>query len=192
MARHLPPLGLRPFDPAGADTSAVIYRNFIKDSGTRAIGVGYPEKVNLSFDANEMRLSLLWQGALHRRWPALERSGRGLEGPLATTSWPYRRPELRCPRRAERRLADAGTEGLGYRFLGYRLTPDDRPNFRYSLERCHVRGLPQPGSSPARRPSERTLQVSAKEPVDNLYFRAAVGNKIEASARVGIGSTAGR
>ena len=36
---------------------AIIYRNFIEGAGTRAIGVGYPEKLNLAFDANEMRLA---------------------------------------------------------------------------------------------------------------------------------------
>ena len=54
---------------------AVIYRNFIAEAGTRAIAVGYPQGVNLAFDANQVRLALLWQGAFMdggRHW-----SGRG-------------------------------------------------------------------------------------------------------------------
>ena len=46
-----------------ADTEPVIYRNFIEGAGTRAIGVGYPEKVNLAFDANNARLAMIWQGS---------------------------------------------------------------------------------------------------------------------------------
>ena len=55
-----PPIGLYsksiPLEPTDG---AIIYRNFIQGAGTRAIGVGYPEKVNLAFDANELRLALL-------------------------------------------------------------------------------------------------------------------------------------
>ena len=41
---------------------ASIYRNFINGAGPRAIGVGYHEGVNLAFDANNMRLAMIWQG----------------------------------------------------------------------------------------------------------------------------------
>ena len=40
---------------------AVIYRNFIQGAGARAIGVGYPEAINLAFDANDLRLALIWK-----------------------------------------------------------------------------------------------------------------------------------
>ena len=46
-----------------ATNEAIIYRNFIEGAGTRAIGVGYPEKANLAFDANELRLARIWQGS---------------------------------------------------------------------------------------------------------------------------------
>ncbi len=58
------PVGVgRSFIPLEPATSAILYRNFITGAGTRAIAVGYPEKAHLAFDANEMRLALLWQGA---------------------------------------------------------------------------------------------------------------------------------
>ncbi|MFN3484700.1 MAG: hypothetical protein ACK44W_04365, partial [Planctomycetota bacterium] len=41
---------------------AIIYRNFIQGAGPRAIAVGYPEHAHLAFDANHMRLALLWRG----------------------------------------------------------------------------------------------------------------------------------
>ena len=61
---------------------AVIYRNFIEGAGTRAIGVGYPEKLNLAFDANDVRLAMLWHGGFidaARHWTA---RGAGFEKPL--------------------------------------------------------------------------------------------------------------
>src|SRR4029079_11158869 len=54
---------------------AIIYRNFIAGAGPRAIGVGYPEGIHQAFDANDMRIALLWQGRFmdaSRHW-----SGRG-------------------------------------------------------------------------------------------------------------------
>src|SRR4029434_787499 len=65
-----------------ADTEAVIYRNFIEGAGPRAVGVGYPEKANLAFDANEMRLALLWQGAFIDAAKHWTDRGAGHEGPL--------------------------------------------------------------------------------------------------------------
>ena len=58
-----------------ADKEAVMYRNFIEGAGSRAIGVGYPEKADLAFDANDMRLALIWQGAFIDA--ARHRTGRG-------------------------------------------------------------------------------------------------------------------
>ena len=68
--------------PLTPTTGAIIYRNFITGAGTRAIAVGYPEKVSLAFDANELRLALIWQGAFidaARHWTD---RGVGFEGPL--------------------------------------------------------------------------------------------------------------
>ncbi|MFM7151616.1 MAG: PA14 domain-containing protein, partial [Gemmataceae bacterium] len=48
--------------PLMPTTSAIVYRGFIEGGGTRAIGVGYPEKNHLVFDAADMRMAMLWQG----------------------------------------------------------------------------------------------------------------------------------
>ena len=78
-------LGREPM-PLVPGTEAIIYRNFIKGAGPRAIGVGYPEHVNLAFDANDLRLALIWQGAFidaSRHWSG---RGGGFQSPWATTS----------------------------------------------------------------------------------------------------------
>ena len=74
----------------------IIYRNFIEGAGPRAIGVGYPEQMSLAFDANDLRLAMIWQGCVHRREQALERPRRRASS---------RRPGKRCCRcRRTRRL----------------------------------------------------------------------------------------
>ena len=74
-------LGREPI-PLVAEKTPVLYRNFIQGAGSRAIGVGYPEKANLAFDANDLRLALIWQGAFidaSKHWVG---RGVGYEGPL--------------------------------------------------------------------------------------------------------------
>ncbi|HEX3315575.1 MAG TPA: PA14 domain-containing protein, partial [Gemmataceae bacterium] len=46
--------------PLVPETEAIIYRNFIEGAGARAIGVGYPEHVSLAFDANDLRIAMIW------------------------------------------------------------------------------------------------------------------------------------
>jgi mono/diheme cytochrome c family protein len=161
------------------EKSAILYRNFIQGAGNRAIGVGYPEQVHLAFDANEMRLAMLWQGAFMdatRHWTD---RGAGSEPPAGdnivhlhggaafavldsmATAWPTAAPKAQ-----------------GYRFLGYQLTPDDRPTFRYSFSGVEVEDFPNPvaGKEGTLR---RTLSLTATMPANNLYFRAAAAGKIE-------------
>jgi hypothetical protein len=165
--------------PLVPKTSAILYRNFIQGAGSRAIGVGYPEKVSLAFDANELRLALLWQGDFIDAGKHWNDRGEGFQGPLgddilklpagagfavlpaADTAWPT-----------------ATAKELGYKFNGYKLTPDDRPTFLYTVADAKVEDFPSPttGKDPGLR---RTLKLTAAKGVDNLYFRAAAGGKIE-------------
>ncbi len=169
------------FIPLVPYKSAIIYRNFITGVGTRAIAVGYPEKASLAFDANEMRLALLWQGAFidaARHWTD---RGAGFEGPLGDNilslhkgaafavldkpgdAWPTDTPKK-----------------LGYRFLGYKLTSDDRPTFRYSFAGITIEDFPTAMVSGKDVMIRRTLTLTCGGMApDHLTFRAAVGGKIE-------------
>ncbi|MFO0842882.1 MAG: hypothetical protein U0797_10875 [Gemmataceae bacterium] len=165
---------LVPFD------GAIVYRNFLEGAGTRAIGVGYPEKANLAFDANEGRIALIWQGAFldaARHWTD---RGSGFEGPLGDNV-------LRLPAGpAFARLEKSGdpwpggpAKARGYRFRGYRLTKDDRPTFLYSFSDVAVEDFPMAVASGKEVTLKRTFDLSATKSVVNFYYRAAVGNKVE-------------
>jgi hypothetical protein len=66
----------------------------------------------------------------------------------------------------------------GFKFLGYTLSKDDRPTFRYSFNGVTIEDFPNPSGkdNPTLR---REFKLTADKPVDGLCFRAAVGNKIE-------------
>ena len=174
-----------------AEEEARIYRNFIQGAGSRAIGVGYPGGLNLAYDANNMRIAMLWLGDFidaKRHW-----NGRGqgyqppagesvINGPPgvpfaaisnANESWPdsfIRKDNAQLP----------PIQG-GYIFKGYKLTGEERiPTFRYTFGTLSVEDMPSPEGSydSSDVALKRSIRIKGK-PVKNLYFRAAVGQSIE-------------
>lgn len=163
-----------------ADTEAVIYRNFIEGAGTRAIGVGYPEKANLAFDANECRLALVWQGAFIDA--AKHRTGRGdgFQKPLGVNivKAPSGPPFAVLESDSAAWPNEVGKDG-GYQFKGYRLDEKQRPAFRFIFQGAEIEDYPiaLPGEVDAT--LHRTISVTAPTAIERLYFRAAVADKIE-------------
>jgi len=163
-----------------ASNEAVIYRNFIEGSGPRAIGVGYPEKANLSFDANDLRLALIWQGPFIDAAKHRDGRGAGFVPPLGYNV-------VKMPAGVPFAMLDnpgapwpqAGGKKAGYQMRGYRLDAKRRPTFLYSYERVQIEDQPVavPGElDPGLR---RTLKLHADQPVETLWFRAWAGAKIE-------------
>lgn len=158
-----------------ATTEPIIYRNFIEGAGSRAIGVGYPEKVNLAFDANNIRLAMIWQGAFIDA--ARHRSGRGegYEPPLGNNI-------LKMPPGPEIALlqdnaaawpSSAGKEG-GFKMGGYSLDEKGRPTFFYTFKDIRVEEAFEPVRGEVDAYFKRTLNFSGS-PEGQLWFRAAVG-----------------
>ncbi len=159
--------------------NAIIYRNFIQGAGSRAIAVGYPERTHLAFDANEMRLAMLWQGAFidaARHWTD---RGVGYEGPLGDNVLHLTggAPFALLPK-ADAAWPTGTAKTLGYKFLGYRLTPDDRPTFLYAMDGIKIEDFPNPtaGKEGILR---RQINVTAEKASEGLHFRVMAGSKIE-------------
>jgi mono/diheme cytochrome c family protein len=179
------PQGLRKDSiPLVPDKEAIVYRNFIEGAGPRAIAVGYPEKANLAFDANDLRLALIWQGDFldaSRHWG--DRSA-GFEPPLGDNV-------IRLPAgvafaalaKDDQAWPSRSAKEFGYQFRGYRTTNDGRPTFLYTWCGVRIEDFPNAvtgGSSPSIR---RLLTLTADKPVANLWFRAAAADKIESVAK---------
>lgn len=157
----------------------IIFRNFIDGLTPRGIAVGYPEKGHLAWDANQMNLALLWHGRFidaGRHW---EGRGNGFQGPLGdhvvrleeTNSlaqiegdavWPTQPPKER-----------------GFKFRGYTLDAESRPHFLYESADFSVEDFPRPMARGTEGAFERHVTVTAKRPLENLFFLAAAGRKIE-------------
>ena len=172
-------VGGQPIELAATDR-AVIYRNFIDNAGPRAIAIAYPEKANMAFDANDMRLAMIWQGPFidaSKHWLG---RGAGFQPPLGdnvlelasgapiaklekpTDSWPT-----------------PSAKELGYRFRGYELRSGGRPVFRYEYGTLQVEDFPNAITGTPYPTIERTLSFSSSAPEQNLWFRAVVAKTIE-------------
>ena len=162
------------------EKEAVIYRNFIAGAGSRAIGVGYPEKANLAFDANEMRLALIWQGSFIDAARHSSGRGEGFEPPLGDRV--QRLPAgvpfavLTDPNAAW--PADSARQA-GYRMRGYHLDEQRRPAFRYIFKDFEVEDYPVAVGEEVDPFLRRTLTLRTTLRAANLWFRAATGGKIE-------------
>lgn len=180
-----------------AEGEARIYRNFIKDAGPRAIGVGYPDGQNLAYDANNMRIALIWQGDFidaARHWNG---RGQGFQGPAeqgAISGCPgvpfgvIASSDQAWPTVFQR--ADTAQEPPlkgGYVFKGYRLNGEVRtPSFRYLFAGLSIEDNPVPVGATGSPDCgfKRTLTLKGRAP-ENFFFRAAVAPSIVADGNGG-------
>jgi mono/diheme cytochrome c family protein len=154
---------------------AVIYRNFIEGAGSRAIGVGYPEHVNLAWDANNLRLALIWQGAFIDAARHSTDRGVGFEPPLGdhVVKMAEGAPlaVLDDPQAAWPSLSG---KKAGYQFLGYALDDTRRPAFRFRFGGVEVEDFSAAKVNGVDASLERRLTFKGSGG-PNLWFRAATG-----------------
>ena len=161
----------------------LIYRNFIEGAGPRAIAVGFPEKVNYAWDADHMRLALLWQGSFIDASMHWVGRGPGFQKPLgdpvvalptdaplallesSTTAWPA--------------TTDRNNKDPRYKFRGYHLDKARLPTFRYQFGDVSVEDFAAPKAEGEIMSLSRTLNFKAAKSVDQLHFLAAIGKTIE-------------
>ena len=159
---------------------AVMLRRSVQDTGKRGISVGYPLKVNLTFDAENVCLNQLWrgkfidpggvwrgQGSGNARIIPRERIKLGQGVPLQRLSdedspWP----------------ADT-SRSLGIRFNGYRLDEKRRPTFSYVYGGTVVSDKPMDllDKKTNRVYLARTIKLEGGD-LGGLYFRAAVHQEV--------------
>lgn len=166
-----------------ARKEAIIYRNFIAGVSPRAIGVGYPEKANLAFDADLGYIALLWQGGFIDASRHRTGRGQGAEPPLGgnVVTWtpgaPFARlagPDAPWPQETGR--------AAGYHFGGYHLDEAQRPTFRYRFGDLEVEDYPVAVPGEVDAGFQRTLRLHTTGSRDGFYLRAAVGDRIETKA----------
>src|SRR5206468_3261676 len=148
----------------------------------RAIGVGYPEKVNLAFDANQLCLALLWHGQFmdpSRHWTG---RGGGFQPPLGynIAAFPGG-PPFGVLTDANAPWPNETGKAAGYQFRGYVYDAQRRPEFRYRFGQSQVAEffLPIKDVASGEMGFRRKITLSGNGCAPGTWFRAASADKVE-------------
>ncbi len=165
------------------DTEAVMYRNFITGAGPRAIGVGYPEKVNIAWDANTLRPAMIWQGEFIDASKHWTDRGSGFQGPAGYNvinlpdGPPLASLESENATWPQTLKANNVIRAAGFDFKGYQLDKLRRPTFMYVMgdiaAKDHYEGIAAKDDD-SDGTLKRTLTIEGKA-ADNVYARIAAG-----------------
>jgi len=186
-AKPRPPIGAssHPIELVPTD-SPIIYRNFIEGAGPRAIGVGYPEKVHVAWDAEHMRLALVWRGAFIDAGKHWTGRGQGFQTPLGDAvfspdvasaiavlaspgaAWPVAKPDQ-----------PAGERRDGPRFRGYSLDAQGRPTFNWSIDGMRIGEKIEPIVEGGKAIVRRTIRLAGRPAAGEVFFRVAVASKVD-------------
>jgi hypothetical protein len=185
LGRSMPlPAGIEPL--AGTELiptdEPIVHRTFMADVGPRAILVGYPDSLNVAFDANAVRLAKAWRGRFFDARGMWEGRGGSALGPLGIDVInlpPGPSFAVLSDSGGEWPIAKAKQRNVGGEFKGYVLDKEMRPAFRYVLKGVEVRESPVPLLKPGGASLVRRFQLASKSDVAGLHFLAASGKKIE-------------
>tara|TARA_Y100000588_G_scaffold91385_1_gene98690 strand:+ start:7767 stop:9437 length:1671 start_codon:yes stop_codon:yes gene_type:complete len=168
------------------NNEAVMYRNFIAGASPRGIGVGYPELVNVCFDANAMNYVMLWHGAFMDGAKHWNGRGQGFQPPAGHYLIKLKRaqavaqlPDAKAPWPVLDLNNNADDRAKGLRFRGYKLDGNQRPTFLYSAGQTRIEDYIVPQAAPL--PSfirQLTLTGSGK-----YYYLAATDGTITKEGR---------
>ena len=153
----------------------VIYRGKLWEAGYRGIAVGYPGAVNVAFDAEEMRLALLWRGRFLDASPHWSVAGMGLIHPLGgdVVVMPHGPATAQLADPAAPWPAES-SRSLGFTFQGYWLDGQKRPTLRYALRGTIFEDRADPLPEGAITGLHRTLTATG-DALPGLHLRVAVG-----------------
>ena len=187
--------GAKPRPPIGASAHPIelvpmdrpiIYRNFIEGAGTRAIAVGFPDKVHVAWDAGALRLALVWRGAFIDAGKHWTGRGQGFQSPLgdgvftpdaATAVAAIASPESPWP--AAQPGQRSGGEREGVRFRGYSLDTQGRPTFDWSSDGMRIGEKIEPVVEGGKQVVRRTIRLAGRPAGGEAFFREALARKVE-------------
>lgn len=148
-------------------------------AGFRSIGVGYPARLNLAFDSEEMALRLLWKndfatvdtGSFH---------AIGTDRIAFPAGIPFHRlKSLEDGWPSKGKTDHTFPQDQGYQYRGYHLDALRRPAFHYQYGDITVEEFFEDvRSKDGQAYFKRTFQFDAPGPRPPFHFRAACGEKI--------------
>jgi mono/diheme cytochrome c family protein len=170
-------LGTKAKEPQGLNQAAIvltaderprIYRNFFEGVSSRGIGVGYPQEINLIWDADQMSLARVWKNSFMDASMHWRGRGQGRQQPLGDAIIPV---DTATPLAVLNSITDAwptkSGRDLGYRMRGYSLDDQGNPAFQYSIGETTIEDQPLPTSGGFQR--QLTIQQPASGGKDMIW-----------------------
>lgn len=160
-----------------ATEEAQMLRRSYPGIGKRGIGVGYPGRVNLAFDAEQLRLHALWQGDFADPGGVWTGQGHGNVRPLGQPIEFGKGPDLDDQQQPW--VVDEGRPPQ-HQFLGYTLDDRQRPTFRYRFAGVEVQDYFREVSDETNQRTHlrRTVSFTTPEGRQHLRFRLASADRI--------------
>ena len=151
--------------------------------GYRGIGVGYPERISLAFDSEEMALRQLWKGEFANVDLGSFRP-RGTDQISFPPGIPFHRLkslEENWPYKGK--TSYAFPQDHGYQFRGYHLDAKQRPTFLYHYGDIAVADyFEDTRDKDGKAYFKRTLRFETPTEQPSFYFRAATGQGVKAQS----------
>ncbi len=199
-----PPIFLTAQNP----NEAIVHRAFVPDANPRAIGVGYPGKVNLIWDADTLNLAYVYRGEFMDTAPHWNRRGSGsmpagAEKVITAQGMPFQIlesleepwvPFSEATIAYERDTSDPkeditfNIKHPDYQFQGYRLDKNRFPTFSYQYRSLTVTDRFDPQTINGVKAIVRSIKTSGTVD-ENTYFRiASTGIQEKKDGWIDIGS----
>lgn len=161
-----------------ATDEAVMLRRSYPGIGKRGIGVGFPQQLNLVFDAEQLRLAMIWKGKFADPAGVWRSQGHGTVRMLGDNVMRFA-PGPDLGETTNPWVVDADRPPT-HRFKGYSLDAERRPRFRYEFSGIHVEDYSVDLVDPStERPFlRRTVTLKSDSERSGLSFRAASGESI--------------
>ena len=193
QARQPRGLNIEPIELLATSDKAVMLRRSYQGIGKRGIGVGYPGNVNLAFDAEQLRLAMLWHGKFADPGGVWRSQGHGTVRPLARNIIRFGKgPDLDdatapwVPVDPKQVLEQGPVVSArfdrppNHRFKGYFFDDAERPTFMYEYQGVTVNDyfLDQTTADSQQPSFQRQVTFQTTAPRPGLNFRVGSAAKI--------------
>lgn len=161
-----------------ATDEAVMLRRSYPGIGKRGIGVGYPNRVNLAYDAQQMRLAAIWKGKFADPGGVWRSQGHGQVRPLGTDVVTFEvGPEFESK---DSPWKPEDGRPAKHQFKGYILDDLRRPRFQYRFDGVEVEDYFTDPDSLAEDLAALTRRLTFRSEKDrnDTQFRLATGKSI--------------
>jgi mono/diheme cytochrome c family protein len=163
----------------------IVLRTFMKEAGTHAIAVGFPEKVHFAFDAEQVRPAVAWRGRF------LDAQGTWFVR-FAPPADPLGQKQIGFPPGAPFALLKASADqnqdlaeptfdanDVNYQFRGYSLDKFGVPTIRYRFHRFEIEDCISPAIGGGLTRLLTITDRTPEEPAELLLFRGHFGKSLK-------------